>query len=131
MRTEQINIFKFDELSKKARRIAVSNEQNSEHREIFYDMDNHGSMLEESGFIDPVISYSGFCSQGDGACFEGCYEYKKGGVQAVKNYAGQDKDITTTSLPVVAYTTSKMDNDTAYALTKTYWQQKVKMIIAR
>ena len=42
-------------------------------------------------------------------------------------YAGQDKDITTTSLPVVAYTTSKMDNDTAYALTKTYWQQKAKM----
>ena len=42
-------------------------------------------------------------------------------------YAGQEKDITTTSLPVVAYTTSKMDNDTAYALTKTYWQQKSKM----
>ena len=42
-------------------------------------------------------------------------------------YAGQDADITTTSLPVVAYTTSDMDDDTAYALTKTYWEQKAAM----
>ena len=40
-------------------------------------------------------------------------------------YTGQNKDITTTSLPVVAYTTTQMDDDTAYALTKTYWEQKV------
>lgn len=42
-------------------------------------------------------------------------------------YSGQDEDITTTSLPVVAYTTTQMDDDTAYALTKTYWDQKAKM----
>jgi TRAP transporter TAXI family solute receptor len=42
-------------------------------------------------------------------------------------YAGQDKDITTTSLPVVAYTTTQMNDETAYALTKTYWQQKAAM----
>jgi TRAP transporter TAXI family solute receptor len=42
-------------------------------------------------------------------------------------YAGQDEDIVTTSLPVVAYTTTKMDDDTAYSLTKTYWEQKGKM----
>jgi len=42
-------------------------------------------------------------------------------------YAGQDADITTTSLPVVAYTTTGMDDATAYALTKTYWQQKAAM----
>lgn len=42
-------------------------------------------------------------------------------------YAGQDADITTTSLPVVAFTTSKMDDDTAYALTKTYWDNKGAM----
>lgn len=42
-------------------------------------------------------------------------------------YAGQDADITTTSLPVVAYTTTQMDDDTAYALTKTYWNQKTSM----
>jgi TRAP transporter TAXI family solute receptor len=42
-------------------------------------------------------------------------------------YAGQTSDITTTSLPVVAYTTTSMDDDTAYALTKTFWDQKAKM----
>ena len=42
-------------------------------------------------------------------------------------YAGQEDDIVTTSLPVVAYTTTTMDDDTAYALTKTYWQQKNAM----
>ena len=33
----------------------------------------------------------------------------------------------TTSLPVVAYTTTQMDDKTAYELTKTYWEQKKKM----
>lgn len=42
-------------------------------------------------------------------------------------YAGQDADIVTTSLPVVAYATTSMDDDTAYQLTKTYWDQKDKM----
>ncbi|SIO53383.1 TRAP transporter solute receptor, TAXI family [Rhodovulum sp. ES.010] len=42
-------------------------------------------------------------------------------------YAGQDEDIVTTSLPVVAYTTTAMDDDTAYELTRTYWEQKAKM----
>lgn len=39
-------------------------------------------------------------------------------------YAGQDEDIITTSLPVVAFTTTDMDDDTAYMLTKTYWENK-------
>ena len=42
-------------------------------------------------------------------------------------YAGQDMDITTTSLPVVAYTTTGMDDDTAYQLTKTFWESKAKL----
>jgi TRAP transporter TAXI family solute receptor len=39
-------------------------------------------------------------------------------------YPGQEEDVVTTSLPVVAYTTTRMDDDVAYALTKTYWEQK-------
>ena len=42
-------------------------------------------------------------------------------------YAGQDSDIVTTSLPVAAYTTTKMDDETAYQLTKTYWESKAAM----
>lgn len=42
-------------------------------------------------------------------------------------YAGQTADIVTTSLPVAAFTTTKMDDETAYALTKTYWEGKATM----
>ena len=42
-------------------------------------------------------------------------------------YAGQDEDIVTTSLPVVAYATTATDDDTAYALTKAYWEGKDAM----
>jgi TRAP transporter TAXI family solute receptor len=42
-------------------------------------------------------------------------------------YAGVDQDTVTTSLPVVAYTTTGMDEATAYALTKTFWEQKSEL----
>jgi TRAP transporter TAXI family solute receptor len=42
-------------------------------------------------------------------------------------YAGQETDIVTTSLPVVAYSSTEMDDDTAYLLTKTFWEQKAEM----
>ncbi|MEM0907039.1 MAG: TAXI family TRAP transporter solute-binding subunit [Pseudomonadota bacterium] len=37
-------------------------------------------------------------------------------------YPGQDEDIVTTSLPVVAYSTTGMGDDTAYTLTKAFWE---------
>lgn len=42
-------------------------------------------------------------------------------------YPGVDKPVTTTSLPVVAYATTSMDEATAYQLTKAFWEQKAKM----
>ncbi len=42
-------------------------------------------------------------------------------------YSGVDQEVTTTSLPVVAHTTSSMDDEIAYQLTKTYWAQKQTM----
>jgi TRAP transporter TAXI family solute receptor len=42
-------------------------------------------------------------------------------------YPGVDTDITTTSLPVGTYTLSSVDEDTAYQLTKTFWEQKTEM----
>lgn len=42
-------------------------------------------------------------------------------------YAGQESDIVTTSLPVAAFTTTKMSDDTAYQLTKTFWEQRDRM----
>jgi TRAP-type uncharacterized transport system substrate-binding protein len=42
-------------------------------------------------------------------------------------YSGQKSDITTTSLPVVAYSTTNMSDDVAYNLTKAYWDNKGKL----
>jgi TRAP transporter TAXI family solute receptor len=42
-------------------------------------------------------------------------------------YPGIDEDVVTTSLPVVAYTTSAMDEETAYTLTRAFWSEKPAM----
>jgi TRAP transporter TAXI family solute receptor len=42
-------------------------------------------------------------------------------------YAGQNQDVATTTLEVVAYASTKMSDETAYQLTKTYWQKKDDM----
>ena len=42
---------------------------------------------------EPCIYYSGFSSQGDGACFEGSYCYAKGSQKAIRDYAPQDKEL--------------------------------------
>lgn len=42
---------------------------------------------------DPAIYFSGFSSQGDGACFEGTYYYAKGCIQAIKRHAPQDEKL--------------------------------------
>ncbi len=39
-------------------------------------------------------------------------------------YSGIDKDVVTTTLPVGVYTTTQMDEATAYALTKAFWESK-------
>lgn len=42
-------------------------------------------------------------------------------------YPGVDYDVTTISLPVNAYTVASMDDDTAYKLTKSFWESKPAM----
>jgi TRAP transporter TAXI family solute receptor len=42
-------------------------------------------------------------------------------------YPGVDEDVVTTSLPVGAYTTTAMDEQTAYQLTKIFWTRKAEM----
>lgn len=46
-----------------------------------------------TGNYKPNIYYSGFSSQGDGACFEGKYQYKAGALKAIKHAAGQDTEL--------------------------------------
>ena len=41
----------------------------------------------------PAIYFSGFSSQGDGACFEGYWSYKPGMSKAIKEYATNDEEL--------------------------------------
>lgn len=42
---------------------------------------------------DPTVYWSGFSSQGDGACFEGRYRYAKGATKAIRKEAPNDKEL--------------------------------------
>ena len=103
-------LYKFDELSEEAQKHALE-EQSRFESEIFdpefvYDdaatiADLFGLDIRQtrktrqdgSHFYDPTIYYSGFCYQGDGACFEGSYAYRPGALKAVKEYAPQDDEL--------------------------------------
>jgi hypothetical protein len=41
--------------------------------------------------MEPCIYWSGFWSQGDGACFEGFYKYAKGSTKKIREYAPKDE----------------------------------------
>lgn len=41
----------------------------------------------------PCIYFSGFCSQGDGACFEATYAYEKGAARRIRAYAPKDNGL--------------------------------------
>ena len=57
---------------------------------LYFEVESLETILEEIGFSNPKIAYSGFWSQGDGASFT-CdnWQYKKGMLANIKqNYEG-------------------------------------------
>lgn len=112
MRTETTTrtLYKFDELSPDAQQHALENQARYEAEDFDYEcvFDDAAEIADLFGLdirhtrktrmngehhYAPTIYYSGFCSQGDGACFEGTYSYKAGALKAVKEYAGRDKEL--------------------------------------
>lgn len=61
---------------------------------------------------EPKIWYSGFYSQGDGACFEGRYGYGANSVAKIKEYAPQD-----TQLQRIAETLAEVQRKYFYSVT--------------
>jgi hypothetical protein len=109
--TEEI-LYKFDELEEKAKEKArewyrglIEADEYSEH--VYEDAATIAALmgldirtrpvkLMGGGTrYDPCIYWSGFSSQGDGACFEGRWEYKPGSLERVKEYAPLDKRLHT------------------------------------
>lgn len=111
MRTIEKEIFKFEELTEDAKETArewwrrCENEDSSFAEFVFEDvcaiaelfgLDIHQRPVKLFGGgqrIEPSIYYSGFFSQGDGACFEGYYSYKKDCLKKVKEYVPKDEEL--------------------------------------
>lgn len=109
MRTIETKIYQFDELEDRAKERArdwyrqfIFTESN--HWEFVFDdaarvADILGidlrqrpvKLMNGSTRYDPCIYFSGFWSQGDGACFEGTYRYAKGAAKKIREYAPQDE----------------------------------------
>jgi hypothetical protein len=97
LRTVKTQLYKFDELSDEAKEKAIDKVRSSGS---YLDYDWYDGVYEDSKTIGKLmgididkIYFSGFSSQGDGACFEGDYEYQVGSVKAILDHAPQDKDL--------------------------------------
>lgn len=89
------DIFKFDELSEDVQGKVLDNMREwdvyHEWWEFVYeDAKECGAII---GISVDNIYFSGFSSQGDGACFEGSYVYRKGSVKEIKKHAPQDEEL--------------------------------------
>ncbi len=71
MRTKQINLLKFNELSKEAKELAIeqNNQINTDYDWWKWIEEEWREKLEKLGYANAEIFFSGFYSQGDGACF--------------------------------------------------------------
>lgn len=108
--TKEVTLYHFDELSDRAKDKARDWWRDCENQdfdtEFLYDdfeecakalgveFDKQAVKLMGGGTrYDPVIYWSGFYSQGDGACFEGSYAYRKGSAKAIRAHAPQDAEL--------------------------------------
>lgn len=93
MRTIEKTVYQFDELTdgtkEKARdwfRESVFSES-YDWEWVYEDAKECGRLM---GIEVDKIYFSGFSSQGDGACFEGSYKYRKGAAKAIRQHGPQD-----------------------------------------
>lgn len=91
MRTISVNVFKYKELSKKAKEKVLEkyrdiNTGDTEWHE--FTLDEWKTKLAEKGFDEAVIAFSGFSSQGDGACFDARIDVAR---LAEAVYSGKDE----------------------------------------
>ena len=91
MRLEIISIYKFEELPKEMREKLIEKHQNINVEGVNwyqYTTEDWKKKLEEKGFTDEEIYFSGFWSQGDGACFDAQVDVSR---LAVAVYARDDE----------------------------------------
>jgi len=94
--THVITTYQFSELSNEAQEKALEKYYDWNVSDDFW----HECVIDDVKEIGKIIGidienvyFSGFSSQGDGACFEGDYEYKKGAFKALKAYAPKEYEL--------------------------------------
>jgi hypothetical protein len=130
-RIVKITLYKFDELSDRAKEKArdwyrEGIESDEISGPVFEDAERIAAMLGiefdqksattmgGASYTEPAIWWSGFSSQGDGACFEGRYAYAKGALAALKGYAPSDE-----TLAGIAAALQQVQRANGYKLTAT------------
>lgn len=106
MRTIEVKLFQFDELSDEAKEKARDwYREGDEFRPLFEPFETAAKLLGITLGTTQIplmngktrqetdIRYSGFSSQGDGASFVGSYEYAKGCSKAVRQEFGTDNTL--------------------------------------
>jgi hypothetical protein len=89
-------VYQYDELTPEAQEKARDWFRSASEGDNFYseyvteDATTIGALM---GITIDNVYWSGFWSQGDGACFIGSYRYTKGATKAIKAYAPQDKEL--------------------------------------
>lgn len=88
MKTIQLDLFSFNELSDEAKAKAIESERNSENLEYHYsgEVEYYQDVLKNIGFTNVEISFSGFYSQGDGASFTADYDSSLINLDELKNH---------------------------------------------
>jgi len=96
MREITTKVYTFDELSDDAKEKA----REWFRQDVFTDSNDWEFVYEDAKEIASMfgldiqkIYFTGFASQGDGACFEGEYSFRPGGLKAVKDHAPQDTEL--------------------------------------
>jgi hypothetical protein len=86
MRTQEINVYKLAELTGSAREKALQylREGATEYDWFDFVYEDAKTIAAIMGIEIDKIHFSGFWSQGDGACFDGRYKYAKGALKALK-----------------------------------------------
>ena len=111
MRQETINIYKYEELSEKARERALNNHVDADHDNNFLSEDLNELLLEElkENNIDVKehlkLYYSLSHCQGDGLCFIGRFKFKGQDIEISHNSHYHHKHSTQSSLITEDYET--------------------------
>lgn len=94
--TKTYDVFTFNELNEETQEKVIENFRDIHVSDSFWYECIYEDAIQIAalfGLDIDKIYFSGFWSQGDGASYEGSYTYKKGALNAVKDFAPKDAEL--------------------------------------